>query len=377
MKLVSSKTGLVFRLGVLATAVLMSQQALAVGTRAGTDITNTALVDYEVNGVAQDQLSADADFVVDRRVDFTLSVTDVNLAPVVPGGPPAGDPDYYVEFTLTNTSNGVLDFNVALAQIASGNTFGGNGDTDTVDFTTVDYAVSADTVGGTNPDPVRGGLQYVDELDADEQIRIWVFADPQLGLANGAIAGVALTLNGAEPGTPGTEGAALVDGTDDALQIDNVFADTADGSPNSETAEDGFVVVTADLAVTKAFNVIAGDLGSGLPIPGATVEYTITIVNSSTTTAADPISITDAIDGDLQFIFDAYDTGAAASEDIELDNGGTVTLCTADANDADTDGCELTAGSIIVGGDDSVSLAANTTLTVSFQVLIPDPATTP
>ncbi|MDX1498757.1 MAG: hypothetical protein R3176_02595, partial [Woeseiaceae bacterium] len=271
MKLDSTFVRTTLRLGVLAVALLVGQNALAVGTRAGTDVTNTALVDYEVGGVPQQQLSADADFVVDRRVDFTLSVTDTNLAPVVPGGPPAGDPDYYVEFTLTNTSNGVLDFNVALNQVLNV-AFGANGDLDNVDFATVDYAVSADTVSGTNPDPVRGGAQFVDELDADEAIRIRVFADPQLGLANGDIAGMALTVNGAEPGTPAVEGAPLVDGTDDPALIDNVFADT-DGD-NSETAEDGFIVVTADLAVTKAFSVVAGDLGSGLPIPGATVEYT-------------------------------------------------------------------------------------------------------
>lgn len=374
MNAASSKSGLFLGLGLLAAAVLLGQQALAAGTRAGTDVSNTALVDYEVGGVTQQQLSASADFVVDRRVDFTLSVTDANLTSVVPGGPPAGDPDYFVEFTLTNTSNGVLDFSLALAQIAAGNSFGGNPDTDSVDFTTVDYAVSADIVSGTNPDPVRGGPQFVDELEADESIRIRVFGDPQLGLANGDIAGVAITAQGAEPGGAGVEGGVLVDGTDDPAAIDNVFADL-DGD-NSETAEDGFEVVTADLAVTKSFSVISGDLGSGLPIPGAVVEYTITVVNSSTTTAADPVTISDAIDTDVTFVADGYDTGGG-SQDVRIDNGGTVTLCSADASDGDADGCELTGGSIIVGGDDSVALAAGATLTVSFQVQIPDPATTP
>lgn len=371
MKPGNKGTGLLVRLGVLVVAVLLGQQAMAAGTRAGTQVDNTALVDYQVNGVAQDQLSADANFVVDRRVDFTLTVQDGNLTPVVPGGPPAGDPDYYVEFLLTNTSNGVLDFNIALSQIANV-AFGGNGDLDSVDFTTVDFAVAADPVGGASDVPVRGsGDSWVDELDADEAIRIRVYADPQTGLTNGDIAGVALDIAGAEPGGVGVEGGVLDDTTDTALGIDNVFA-----NGNAANAEDGFVVVTADLAVTKSYAVVGGDLGSGLAIPGATIEYTITVVNSSTTTAAEAIAISDFIDTDVTLVLDAYDSGAG-SQDVAIDNNGSVSQCSADAADGDADGCELTGGSIIVGGDDSVSLAANGTLTVSFQVLIPDPATTP
>ncbi|MCH7981806.1 MAG: hypothetical protein IID59_09900 [Proteobacteria bacterium] len=362
MKLVSGKTGLMLRLGVLVTAMLFAQQALAEGTRAGTSIINTATVDFDVAGVVQTQLSSlPVEFVVDRRVDFILVAQGAALVPVTPGGN-----DYFLDFLLTNTSNSVLDFNVALAQMVGG--LVRPAQTDDADMATVDYAVSANSVANGDTDPVRLGPQFVDELEADDAIRIRVFGDAGLAMTNGQIAGVELTLNGADGGAAAVEGAPLVDGVPNTdLGVENVFADA--GNDNSEVDRDGFIVVSADLAVTKAYIVFAGDLGSGLPIPGATIEYTITIVNSSTTTAADPVQIGDVLDGDVSFV-----TGGFSGLDFEIDNGGVVSQCTAVA---DADDCVEAAGVITIGAAGTISLAASTTLTLTYQVLILDPATTP
>jgi len=165
-----------------------------------------------------------------------------------------------------------------------------------------------------------------------------------------------------------SEGAPLVDGQPNTdLGVENVFADA--GNDNSEADQDGFIVVSADLAVTKSYAVIAGDLGSGLPIPGATIEYTIEIVNSSTTTAADPVQIGDVLDGDVTFVLGGY----AGATDFEITNGAVVTQCTAAA---DGDDCVEAAGVITVGGGGTISLAASTTLTLTYRVLIPDPPAT-
>jgi len=363
MKLVSRKTGLILRLGVLASALLFGQQAMAEGTRAGTSIENTATVDYEVAAVAQTQLSSNTvEFVVDRRVNFTLTELGGALVEVTPGVN-----DFFFDFLLTNTSNSDIDFIVTLAQLVGGTV---RGETDDADMALVDYAVSAAIVSVGDPDPVRGGAQFVDELLADEAIRIRVFGDAALTMTNGQIAGVDLTVVGAEGGAPGAEGTPLVDGAgaNTDLGVENVFADA--GNDNTESAQDGFIVASADLAVVKAYTVVAGDLGSGLPIPGATIQYVITIVNSSLTTAADPVQIGDVLDGDVTFVTGGFTGGL----DFEIDNGGAVSQCTAAA---DGDECEENAGVITIGGAGTISLAANTTLTLTYQVLIPDPALTP
>ena len=59
---------------------------------------------------------------------------------------------------------------------------------------------------------------------------------------------------------------------------------------------------------------------------------------------------------------------------FEIDNGGAVSQCTAAV---DADDCEEVAGIITIGGAGTISLAANTTLTLTYQVQILDPATTP
>ena len=362
MKLVSGKAGLVIRLGVLVTAMLFGQQAMAVGTRANTLIENTATVDYDVATVAQTQLTSNTvQFVVDRRVDFDIAPVGAALVPVTPGGN-----DYFFDFLLTNTSNSVLDFSVSIAQMVGGLV---RGQTDDANMAIVDYAVSASPVSGSDDDPVRLGLQFVDELEADDAIRIRVFGDAGLAMVVDEIAGVDIVVTGGEPGGIGVEGAALVDGLPNTdLGVENVFADA--GGDNSETDRDGFIVASADLAVTKSYAVIAGDLGSGLPIPGATIEYTIEIVNSSTTTSADDIEIGDVLDSDVTLVLGGY----PGAEDMEYTNGVVVTQCSAAV---DGDDCQEVAGVITVGAGGTIDLAASTTLTLTYQVLIPDPALTP
>lgn len=367
MILVSRKIGLILRLGVLVTAMLFGQQAMAEGTRAGTLIINTATVDYSVATVAQTQLPSNTvTFAVDRRVNFTLTALGGALVPVTPGVN-----DNFVDFLLTNTSNSVIDFNVALAQMVGGDVRVGQADD--ADMATFDYAVSAEPLSdlvNPDPDPVRGGAQFVDELEADDAIRIRVFADAALTMTDGQIAGMDLNVIGAVGGTSGTEGTPLVDGVANTnLGIENVFANASGG--NSESAQDGFIVASAALTALKDYIVIDdGGFGTTLPIPGATIEYSVAVENTGTT-AADAVQIGDALDPNVSIVLGAYNGGAS---DMEYNNGGVTTPCTAAA---DGDECEESAGVITVGGGGTITVAAGDTLTLLYRVLILDPATTP
>ncbi len=360
MKLVRKKVGNWFRLGAMSVALLLAQHALADGTPAGTPITNTASVDYWVGGVDQDDITSNTvTFVVDRKVTFTLGLVGSALVPVTPGGD-----DYWVDFLLTNTSNSALDFNLGIDQ--SGVTTV-RGVADTTDMDNAEYAVSASPVSGTDDDPTQGGPQYVDELAADDAIRIRVWGDAATTLLNGQVAGIRLDATAAEPGTPSAEGSALVlASSDNPAQIDNVF-DNPDVNDNKVISEtDGFVVVTADLAVNKSYT-ITDTFGTDFPIPGATIEYTIEVVNSSTVTPATNVEITDTIDNDLDFVFGQY-----SGSDVQIVNGASTTQCTAD--DTDTDDCSLTGDDLTVGnGATPITIAPGTTLTVTFSTIIPDP----
>src|SRR3546814_13173025 len=72
-------------IGLTALSSVAATPAFAAGTTAGTTITNTATVDYQVGGVAQGQQSASNNFTVDRQIN--LLVEEVGTVPTnfVPG----------------------------------------------------------------------------------------------------------------------------------------------------------------------------------------------------------------------------------------------------------------------------------------------------
>ena len=357
MKIVTGKIGLILRLGMTAVVLLLGQQAMAVGTDAGTSIDNTVSVDYEVDLIAQTTLSDSVSFVVDRRVDFTLTQVGGALVDVTPG-----EPDAFFDLLLTNTSNSTLDFSIVLDDtIGSVRGFG-----TTASMSNIEYAVSALPVSGGDPIPLQLGPQFVDELAEDDAIRIRVWGDAALSLLNGQIDGIAIEATAGETGTGGEGPALSYAGPNGDLTIENVAANASGGGV--EIQSDGFLVVTADLTVTKSYAVIAGDFGTGMPIPGATVEYTILVVNGSAT-AADDVVITDTIDGNVTL---DLNVAAYAGEDIFLDNNGTPQACNVESN-VDGDGCDgpgpgLTIGSAdLVGG---ITVAGGETLTIQYRVTI-------
>ena len=90
MKTVLRLPGLFVRLGTMAAVLLLGQQALAAGTDPGVSVDNRATVVYSVGGTLQTGIEsspggnnlpgvavpgggADTSFLVDRRVDFTIS----------------------------------------------------------------------------------------------------------------------------------------------------------------------------------------------------------------------------------------------------------------------------------------------------------------
>lgn len=372
MKLKSKTASLCLRLVTLVAAALLGQQALAEGTEAGTTVTNTASVDYFVGGIDQTDIPSNTvTFLVDRRVNFTLvPVNTGDLEPVNPGGN-----DYFVDFLLTNVSNSDLDFELGLLEAALGTPVDGSGNDD-ADMGTLVYAISANTVSAGPPVFVRGvNTGIIDELGSDEAIQIRVYGDAALTLTAGQIAGAELTATAFEAGAAGI-GAALdwVTAPTDAV-VDNV---DVNGNNGVEVAVDGFLVNAADLSVVKDYTIIDGDLGSGLPIPGARLQYEIVVSNAAGASDATDIVISDLIDGDLTFL-----TGGAGGSDftdIQVDDGGGPVECTADLPGVDTDGCSLDAGGNLVVGDPvlrAITIAASGSYTVRFQVRIPDPLLTP
>jgi uncharacterized repeat protein (TIGR01451 family) len=154
-------------------------------------------------------------------------------------------------------------------------------------------------------------------------------------------------------------------GSNDPTAVEVVFVDTDRNA--TETALDQFAVQSAALSVTKAQTVLSDGFSATNPraIPGALVEYTITVANSSTTTAADAVAISDPIPASTTF-----QTGPYSGSDVAI-TGGAAASCIAESPaDSNSDGCFVNAGNLTVGGAALGTVAAGGTVSVRFQVRI-------
>lgn len=393
MKTASKQLGLLVRLGLCTASLLISQHAIAAGTDPGVTISNTATIDYEVNGAGQPtETSNAADFLVDRRVDFTVTRLGSALTPT-----DVGDTGVFLDFLVSNVSNGTLDFNLAFAQLITadgdihavgtadtGTTTGGGGDDVDMNNVTISVSAAADTVFGSadGPDPAFGGPTSIDDLAEDSSIRVRLYADTPGDLANLDIAGLRLLATAAAPNAvplPGdpAEGVNLVEdtGAENPAEVDNVFANAsgADASNNAtESERDGFIVSSADLTVAKAAVVTDDGFGTAAPnakaIPGATVEYSITLDNTTGAVDVTNLSISDTI----QVAEVALVELVAGEATITLTPSvGAPTTCVAETNgtDGNTDGCvfDETPDVLRVSG---LTVPAGQSLVVSFEVNI-------
>jgi hypothetical protein len=365
MKLVLERSSLLLRLAATAAIVLFSQQSLAAGTQAGTVVSNTATVDYNVNTVAQTPItSTPATFTVDNRVDFTIVATP--NTPVVPTLTTVGDTGVAVEFLLMNTGNQTQDYSFVPTNEVDGTDVDGFIDTDDMAALTV----VVDTNGNGLPDDAA---VFIDELAPDTTQVVWIVADTPALLLNGDIANMLLTATTRDGGAAGQGAVTVASGADNPNAEDVVLAVAGVLGAGDGSAQNTFQVESAALTIAKAELLISDPFnGTTGPfhIPGAVVEYSIDVANASTTTDALNVQIADTLtdvaitDGDIITLTNGVLGGVAAVS------------CTADLTDTDGDGCGLvqvspTQQDLVFGNATAdFTVGFGTTLTITFQATI-------
>jgi uncharacterized repeat protein (TIGR01451 family) len=357
--------------------------AWATGTPSGTTISNQATVDYQVGGVSQTPVSSgDISFVVDRMVDLTVAEANSAYTNVAPGAT-----TQVVTFTVANTGNAALDFDLSsVVNLASSQAdpFGG---TDSLDVTIVDAFVDSE-----GPGPTGGGTPYdssahtysagadtataIDDLPQDQMINVYVVVNIPATAVNGDIAGIVLTALARN-----TDGSDLVETAGgDTTSVDTVFADGAGDTDADRDAQhsdtDAFQVLSAVLTVTKTSAVVEDPVnGTTNPkaIPGAYIEYTITVTNAagagSTATAvvfADDLS-TEIGNGTLAFRTDSYGGGLGMNVTAPAINGGASTNLTNAAGDDAGDYSVTTTNTVTVNCG---NLDADESAVITFQVIV-------
>jgi uncharacterized repeat protein (TIGR01451 family) len=339
-------------------------------TTAGTQINNRASVNYSVGGLAQAPIEssptgnvtpgvgagADTWFLVDNMIDLSVSELSGNATVVTPGAANA-----VLAFTVVNEGNSPQGYQLTLTEEAGTTVFL---NTDNTDFGLANLVVRVDEGNGTYDG--TESATAIDVLNPSQAVTVFVLATPTVPLTqiNGNFANVSLQARAAVPGTNGGTLEVASPGANLPNSVEILFADGGFDATESDT--DQFAVVTAGLTITKAQTVLDDPFGSASPraIPGANVEYLITIENTSATTAADAVTLSDPVPANT-----TLRTAQYAGDDVGI-TGGLVATCTADAGDADTDGCGIVAGSLTVSSAVIGNVAAGATVTVQFQVTI-------
>jgi uncharacterized repeat protein (TIGR01451 family) len=285
--------------GAIAVTALAAGPALAAGTAAGTVITNNVTVDYEVGGINQTDVTASNNVTVDRKVNLTVARVDNTATVVTPGAVSQA-----VTYTVQNTSNAVLDFELAAAQTASGSPAGISG-TDSFNVNApITYYLDT---GNSVFDGTDTLITHLDALAADATATVHAVAASVPGsLANGAIAAMTLTAT-AKANDNGTAlGTNLTQAGTNTAGVDTIFAD-GNGPTDAVrdaafSATDDYIVLTATLSATKTSRIVAGDFGTGTNIPGATIEYCIAVTNAAGGAAATNITLSDTLPGQVTYV---------------------------------------------------------------------------
>lgn len=328
----------------------------AVGTAAGTSVANRASVSFTGGSGPQVVESSptgnstpgatngtDTAFLVDQMVDLTVAEADATYTLVM-----AGDLQVAVGFNVSNTGNETQDILLSAENLPNGNgdPFGGTDNFEAGLGSVAYYVDDGDGVfepGADDGAPLVGN--GLDAVIADQVVFVWVAADIPGVQLPGDIAGLVLVAEARiNDGAAGPGGALTedTDGDDPALQ-EILFADGSSGDTASDVDSDArfsdtdAYFVEAELTVTKTSLIFTDPVRCSdqenpatctdppLAIPGAYLEYTITIDNQSAT-PANTVVISDSLAamiaaGNVVFRSGAYVTGTHGIR-FQINGGG-------------------------------------------------------
>ena len=285
-------------------------------TASGTTISNLATVNYQVNGVAQTAIGSSSTgntsgagtattFLVDTKLLLTVTTVDTADVSVAPGST-----SQVLVFKVQNDGNATQGATFSTVQ-ESGTTNPFTGNNDSFDPTSINVFVSASntTTYASGSDTASS----IPQLAPGTFNYVFIVANIPASQADATVAVEALKAQitaaggSATYGTP--PGASIT--SDDAANawtpgtVQKLFADAAGNAADSDNLHDGlsssrdaYVVSSARLTITKTVTVLSDPTGDVTKhaIPGAVVQYTITVANAAAaTSAATNIGLTDAL----------------------------------------------------------------------------------
>ena len=324
------------RLAVVALGLIgASPAAFAVGTDFGTDITNTASVNYSVSGVPQTVINssptgnstpgagagAPTTFEVDKKIIFVAEETNGAATVTSPGLT-----QVVTVFRVTNTSNGSQDYRIAadnVQPVPVVNIFGRVDAFDMSNFTLHVSAAACNTATMTTPTFAgEAAATHIEQLPEDACRYVFVRSDTPVSptAANGLASTIRLVVTATTDASNGVTAEAESGVADNPAVVDVVFAEA--GVLNGNVVEDGISMAfdqyfVGTLTVTKTAAVISDGFspaGQAKAIPGAVVEYTISVQNNGLVTSG--AALTEIVPANTTYVAGSTTLNGAAVTDV-------------------------------------------------------------
>jgi len=298
---------------VMLAVCLSAPFALALGTSAGTPITNQATANYTVGATSFTETSLPVITTVAEILDVAVTWQDAANITVQPG-----DTNQVLTFRITNNGNGNDAYTLAaLSTPLLGDNF---------DPTLVD--IYFDTNSSNSYD--AGDIQYVQGVNDPtlaENASITVFLLNDIlaaGLSDGDLGDSQLTATSNTPPAPGPWAAGtVVAGAGEVPGTDAVVG-TSTGSANERGT---YVVSSVVVSLVKSATIV-DQFGGTEPVPGATITYAI-VVSVTGSGTAQGVIITDPVPGNTTYTAGTLNLNSGALTDIGGDDAGDVGTTTA------------------------------------------------
>ncbi|HEV2333226.1 MAG TPA: hypothetical protein VGV16_08695 [Gammaproteobacteria bacterium] len=384
--------------GVVLSLFAGTASAAPVGTPTGTTISNLATVAYSVNGVSQASIGSSAagntsgagtatTFVVDTKLSLVVTTVDSSEVLVA-----AGQTGAVLVYQVTNNGNSTQGINFSTVQEATNTLDPFNAALkDDFDPTSPTVWVSSSNVNTYNSATDTSHSLF--SLASGSSNYVFIVSTVPAGQVNGDIAVEALVAQEAATGANYAAGAGASITTDQSGSAwtpgtaQQIFYDTAGGAGDGDAANDGkassrdaYLVRVAALTITKGTPVVLSDpTGDAIKhaIPGAVMQYTVTIANAATARLnASSITLTDALPANTSWGTSGAGTMTVATPGVNSGNplscpDGSVTTGTVTGGVPYTaDSCDFnktTANTITVSG---ITLKPGDTTTIVYTVTI-------
>ena len=306
-----------------AVAALSGGAAHAAGTLSGTAISNLATLSYSVGGTAQTSIGSSAvgntsgagtvtSFVVDNKVNPGVVEGSFNGGSIFNAGAVTnvapGAVAQVTSFVVINNGNTAQGYTLSAINFAGGTIAS---TADSIDVTINNVFVDAN--GNGTYEAGTDVATTIASLAPDASVTVFVLATIPAGATNGQQANITLT---ATTKTAGLSAAAAAAETYvatvgvDTTGVDIVFADgpiteanfvgTSSARDGQATARDAYRITSAVISVQKTAALLCDPFNGATnrkSIPGAAVQYAITITNAASATASATLTqISDALE---------------------------------------------------------------------------------